>query len=187
MAGDVHDAQLKVASLGKLKDEERVWEDWLTGLHTTLTLMQGVTDVPLIVHDKEIPTPGEQYYNSFDEECVAKAPLSGPAFNADAQSVHLIIKPLVVGENAEQWIQSGFKKKNGRDDLAKLMAHYQGEGNSLHRIYIAENMWRTLHYKGTCAQICKFLLQGTLCSTSLQRMMNLVRLCLPRFIGYWTK
>jgi hypothetical protein len=74
--------------------------------------------------------------------------MSGPALDADARSVHLVIKPLIVGENAEQWVQSGFKKKNGRDDLAKLMAHYyQGEGNSSRRIYIAEQMWKTLHYK----------------------------------------
>jgi hypothetical protein len=35
---DAHDAQLKAASPGKLKDE-KIWEDWLTGLQTMLTLM----------------------------------------------------------------------------------------------------------------------------------------------------
>ena len=146
-AKDAHDTQLKAASPGKLKDEKN-WEDWLTGLQTTLTLIRGVTDVPLlyVIRDNEFPTPGEVYH-TFDEECIAKSPLSGSAFDADAQSVHLIIKTLVLGEIAEQWVQSGFKKKNGRDDLAKLTAHYQGEGNSSRRIYIAENMWRTLHYK----------------------------------------
>ena len=164
---DAHDAQLKAASPGKLKDE-KIWEDWLTGLQTTLTLMRGVTDVPLIyvIRDDETPVPG-MTYESFDEECIAKSPLSGPAFDADARSVHLVIKPLVVGENAEQWIQSGFKKKNGRDDLAKLMAHYQGEGNSSRRIYIAEQMWKTLHYKNE-----RVLPFATFISKA-QRMLNI--------------
>lgn len=146
-AKDAHDAQLKAASPGKLKDEKN-WEDWLTALQTTLTLIRGVTDVPLlyVIRDKEVPTTGE-VYNTFDEECIAKSPLSGPAFDADAQTVHLLIRTLVSSENAEQWVQSGFKKKNGRDDLAKLTAHYQGEGNSSRRIYIAEGMWKNLHYK----------------------------------------
>jgi hypothetical protein len=147
-AKDAQDAQLKAALPGKLKDKN-VWEDWLTGLQTTLTLIRVVTDVPLlyVIRENETPTTGETYF-TYDEECIAKSPLSGPAFDADAQSVHLIIKTLVVGKIAEQWVQSGFKKKNGRDDLAKLTAHYQGKGNLLRRIYIAENMWRTLHYKG---------------------------------------
>jgi hypothetical protein len=147
-AKDAHDVQLKAALPGKLKDE-KVWEDWLTGLQTTLTLIRGVTDVPLlyVIRENETPTTGETYY-TYDKECIAKSPLSGPAFDADAQSVHLIIKTLVVGEIAKQWVQRGFKKKTGRDDLAKLTTHYQGKENSSRRIYILENLWRTLHYKG---------------------------------------
>lgn len=164
---DAHEAQLKTASPGKLKDE-KIWEDWLTGLHTTLTLMRGVTDVPLSYVIRRDVTPKEgEVYESFDEECIAKAPLTGPAFDADARSVHLVIKPLVVGENAEQWIQSGFKKKNGRDDLFKLMAHYQGEGNSSRRIHVAEQMWNTLHYRNERA-----LAFATFISKA-QKMMNI--------------
>lgn len=42
---DAHEAQLTSASPGILK-YEKDWDDWLTGLPTTLTLMRGVTDVP---------------------------------------------------------------------------------------------------------------------------------------------
>lgn len=31
--------------------------------------------------------------------------------------------------------------------MLRLKAHYQGEGNSSRRIYVAESMWRNLHYK----------------------------------------
>ena len=164
---DTHDSQLKAANPGKLKDEKD-WEAWLTGLQTTLTLMRGVTDVPLlyVIRDDITPLEGVEY-ESFDEECIAKAPLTGPAFNADSRSVHLVIKPLIVGENAEQWIQSGFKKKNGREDLAHLTAFFQGEGNSSGRIYVAEQMWKSLHYKGERAMpFATFL-------SKAQKMFNL--------------
>lgn len=144
---DAHTAQLKIASPGKLKDEKS-WADWLTGLHTTLSLIRGVSEVPLnyVIREHMIPPEGESY-TTFDEECIAKAPLVGTAFDADASTVHLIIKPLCIGEHAEQWIKPGFTKKNGRDDLAKLMAHYQGEGMASRRIHTAEQLWDTLHYK----------------------------------------
>jgi hypothetical protein len=144
---DAHAAQLKIASPGKLKDEKS-WADWLTGLQTTLSLIRGAKDVPLsyVIREHVVPPAGESYA-TFDEECIAKAPLEGTIFNADASTVHLIIKPLVLGENAEQWIKPGFQRKNGRDDLAKLMAHFQGEGNTSRRIQIAEGFWESLHYK----------------------------------------
>ncbi len=143
------EAQIKIASPGKLKDE-KIWEDWMTGLQTTLTLMRGVTGVPLVyVIRPDETAPEGEVYASFDEECIAKAPLSGPAFDADARSVYLIIQPLVLGENAAQWIHPTTKthKKNGRVDFLKLQAHYQGEGNSSRRIHEAETLWKNLHYK----------------------------------------
>jgi DNA mismatch repair ATPase MutS len=59
----------------------------------------------------------------------------------------MVIKSLVVGEHAEQWIKGGFTKKNGRDDLLKLSAHFQGKGNSSKSIHDAERLWDSLHYK----------------------------------------
>lgn len=53
-----------------------MWDNWLTGLQTVLTLMRGVTDIPLIfvVRKDDKADPGD-YFESFDEECIAKAPL----------------------------------------------------------------------------------------------------------------
>ena len=66
------EAQLKIASPGKLKDE-KIWEDWVTGLQTTLTLMRGVTGVPLVYVIRRDETPPEgEVYASFDEECIVK-------------------------------------------------------------------------------------------------------------------
>lgn len=144
---DAHAAQLKVASPGKLKDEKS-WSAWLTGLQTTLSLIRGVKDVPLsyVIREHVVPPEGVEYA-TFEEECIAKAPHVGTTYAADAKTVHLIIKPLVLGENAEQWIKPGFLKKNGRDDLAKLRDHFQGEGNSTRRVTTADDMWEHLHYK----------------------------------------
>lgn len=161
------EAQLKIASPGKLKDE-KIWEDWVTGLQTTLTLIRGVTGVPLVYVIRRDETPPEgEVYASFDEDCIANAPLSGPAFDADARSVHLIIQPLVLGENAAQWISNAEEKKNGREDFLKLQAHFQGEGNSSRRIHDAEKLWNTLHYKNERA------LPFTTFLTKAQQMMNI--------------
>ena len=45
-AKDAHNAQLKAALPGKLKDE-KVWEDWLTGLHIW-TLTQAIVIVSTV-------------------------------------------------------------------------------------------------------------------------------------------
>jgi hypothetical protein len=133
--------------------------------------MRGVTGVPLVYVIRRDETPPEgEVYASFDEECIAKAPLSGPAFDADARSVYLIIQPLVLGENAAQWIHPSDKtknKKNGRVDFLKLQAHYQGEGNSSRRIHEAEKLWNTLHYKNERA------LSFTTFLSKAQSMLNI--------------
>ena len=52
--------------------------------------------------------------------------MTGPAFQADARSVHMVIKSLVVGEHVEQWVKAGYIKKNGRDDLANSVPISRG-------------------------------------------------------------
>ena len=66
---------------------------------------------------------------------------------ADAKTVHLIIKPLVIGELAEQWILPGYAKENGREDFKILKAHYDGEGTNTRHVRDAVNWHKNLSYR----------------------------------------
>ena len=68
----------------------------------------------------------------------------------------MVIKSLTVGEHAEQWIKAGYAKTNGRDDLAKLTAHFQGKGNSARSIHDAERLCESVHHKNERAMSFEF-------------------------------
>jgi hypothetical protein len=113
-----------------------------------LSLIPGVNGVPLsyVIRKVETPEPGEKY-GTFTEECVARAPLKGAAFEADSRQAHQLILALVQGEVAEQWIKPFKKAKDGRKDMMALVAHHEGEGNSSRRISDAERLKTNLIYK----------------------------------------
>ena len=135
------------ASPGKLKDE-RKWDIWAAGFENMLSTMPGVMGVPLsyVIREVETPEPDEDYDN-FVQNCVACAPLTGAAFEADSRQVHQLILSLVQGEQAEQWIKPLLRAKNGREDMVALRNHYEGEGNTSRRIAEAERLRTSLHYK----------------------------------------
>jgi hypothetical protein len=70
-------------------------------------------------------------------------------------------------ETAEQWIKPFSKRQSGRDDMEALIKHYSGEGNTSHRIAVAERLRDSLHYKNEKSlQFSTFL-------DKLQRMFNI--------------
>jgi hypothetical protein len=141
------ESRAKEASPGKLKDEKG-WDVWEQSLCTQLGILLGVNGVPLSYVIREGEATDEDEFETFFEECIAKARLEGPEFEADALQVHQIIQALTVGENAEQWIKEICKHKDGRQDMQALRSHYRGEGNQSRRVAQAERMHKTLHYKG---------------------------------------
>ena len=154
---------------GVLKNGKKDWDKWVTGLKTVLTLTRGVTDVPLIY---VIYDDGQNILNQlpadypFDAKCIAMAQLMGPDFEADAMTVHLIIKPLDIGELAEQWILPGYAKENGREDFKILKAHYDSEGTNTRRVHDAVNWHKNLSYRNERAQ------RYRTCGTFLPTMAN---------------
>ncbi len=140
--------RIAAAYPGKLRNGEKDWDKWVTGLKTVLTLTRGVKDVPLIyvIREDTGPAPENMPGFSFEAECIAKARLHGPDFEADAKQVHLIIKPLVIGELAEHLILPGYDKENGREDFKILLSHYDGDGKNTRRIHDAVNWHKSLSY-----------------------------------------
>ena len=147
---DGNAAQITAASPGKLVNAEKDWEKWSTGLKTMLTLMRGVTDVPLsyvIRDDRPNSLDNLDPDLPFDTKCIAMAKLWGPDFEADAKRVHLIIKGMVNGELADQLIIPGYTKENGREDFKTLKDHYDGDDKHTRRIHDAIHSQRTLIYR----------------------------------------
>ena len=130
----------------KLKDE-KTWEPWEAELLNMLSIQEGVNGVPLVYVVRENDHVEGTKYASFAEECISKAKLSGPHFEADAKHVHQIIMTLTIGENAEQWLKEHMKKANGRLDMESLRNHFRGAGNKSRRIAEATRLMETLHYR----------------------------------------
>ena len=143
---DSLESRAKAASPGKLKDELD-WDIWEQGFVTMLSILEGVNGVPLVYVIREEQHEVGDVYTSFVEECIGRARLQGPEFEADARSVHQTLQSLTVGENAEHWLKDLQKKNDGRQDMAALRSHYRGAGNQSRRINQAKKLFETLHYK----------------------------------------
>lgn len=164
---DQNEQLAKEAAPGKLTSEKK-WHEWSTMLDNQLSMLLGVNKVPLsyVIRENEVPDPDDEYMD-FQEECIAKCPLAGPVFEQDARTVHRIIASHTTGENAEQWIKTVKKHRNGRLDMIELRRHFKGTGNQTRRIADAERMEKTLHYKDERAMsFANFL-------SKLQTMFNI--------------
>ena len=161
------EARAKEASPGKLTSEKD-WEKWETKLINQLSILHGVLEVPLAyVIREEGSLEGHENFDTFTERCIAKCPLKGPFFEADARTVHQLIESYTTGENSEVWVKKIRRHQNGKMDMEALRSHYRGEGNQSRRITDAETMRDTLHYKGEGAMpFATFL-------AKVQRMFNL--------------
>ena len=144
------EARAKEASPGKLSNEKD-WEKWETKLINQLSILHGVLEVPLVYVIREQPTEEEEEFESFTEECIAKCPVQGSFFEADARTVHQLIESYTTGEISEVWVKKIRRHQNGRMDMEALRSHYRGEGNQSRRITDAEMMRDTLHYKSESA------------------------------------
>jgi hypothetical protein len=144
---DLVDTNTKAANPGKFKDE-RKWPEWEKSFINYLSVIPGVSGIPLsyIVRDEEFPVEGLEYA-TFNDRMVNRAPLTGQYYIADARRVHNLLVGFLQGENTENWIRNIAKYQDGRRDMTALRRHYAGEGNSTRRIADAKRLQATLHYK----------------------------------------
>ena len=132
-----------------------LWSAWQEAQENHLSCTFGVKGIPLsyLIRSKETGDP-EAKYDSFDEMCISCAPLSGPAFEADAAILHQKMISWTQGQDSFQFIKKNKKMNNGRVDHQLLAAHYNGAGNKEVRIKKAKMLKETLHYKNE--KIMKF-------------------------------
>ena len=123
-----------------LKTEAK-WNEWGPAFEFFLSCANGVDGVPpSYVIRAEDASDHTTVFHDFADKCVACAPLSSPAFDADKRTLHL-------GEMSEDWIKPVKSQKDGREDMKRLRDHFSGEGNATRRIAVAERLRDTLFYK----------------------------------------
>ena len=145
--GDTAQARAKEASPGKLKSEKD-WDKWEPAFENQLSVLPGVSGVPLLYVIREEESPDQEAtYATFQEHTIAACALEGPRFEADSRQVHQLVQSYTTGENSEQWLKPVRRLNSGREDMKVLRAHYRGEGNTTRRIGDAERLRDTLHYK----------------------------------------
>jgi hypothetical protein len=86
------DTVSKAADPGKFKDEKK-WPEWEPAFVNYLSTIQGVNGVPLsyiVREQEEIDRIGT--FESFNERTIACSPLKGAIFQADARTVHQLLK-----------------------------------------------------------------------------------------------
>jgi hypothetical protein len=164
---DLVDTNAKAADPGKFKDE-RKWPEWSKAFSNYLSVIPGVSGIPLayVVREHEEPEEGAEYY-TFIERMIDRAPHTGQYYEADSRRVHTLLTGFLQGELTENWIHPIARYQDGRRDMLALRNHYAGEGNSTRRISDAKRIQTTLHYKSERAlPFSKFL-------DSLQKMFTI--------------
>ena len=164
---DASDQVMKEASPGKLVSEAK-WHEWSPAFENYLSSGFGVDGVPLsyVIRRNSVPDH-DGTFQDFQDECIACAPLVGPAFDADKRTVHQMMVSFTQGELAEDWMKPVKNQKNGRADMEELRRFFAGEGNASRRIAVAERMWETLHYRNERAMSFEIFL------SKAQRMFNI--------------
>ncbi len=143
--------QIKTVSKTAKPDKfskEFQWPSFYLAFKNYLSTILGMFDVPLhyVIREVDPPIPGEQY-PTFNDRAVARAPLTGAHFIVDSRRVHQLLKSLIQGQPAENWIRDIAHCQCGRRDMIKLRQHYAGEGNASRRIAKVEKIKTSVQYK----------------------------------------
>lgn len=161
----------EAAKPSKLKDEKS-WPDFEDELHNYLCTILGVKSVPLayVKRLEAAPDHVTQWEDDqFNEQMIACAPLTGPAFKQDALAFHLILWKLIEREDFLSLIQPLKRRQNGRLDYLALREYMMGPGNVSRRVGAAEAKRRNLRYKNERAmQFATFVSKLRSCYTTLE-------------------
>ena len=139
----------EAAEPNKLK-EDKDWYEFSDQFFIYLSAIPGVMGVPLsyVIRAQAEPDDDREWEDDeFEEQMIARAPLAGPAFVTDAQSVHMLIWTFLETEELQSIIKPQKRRKNGRLDYLALSDYMRGAGNVSRRIGTAKQIRQTLHYR----------------------------------------
>ena len=143
----ISDAASKVANPGPLISEAK-WPEWEPKFVNYMSTMLGIDGIPLSYVIREDDAPDQTGpHPDFVDQCVACAPLTGVAYEADRSTVHQALVSFTTGQPSEDWMKPTNRYKDGRRSMKALRDHFSGEGNTIRRVAEAERLSTTLHYK----------------------------------------
>jgi hypothetical protein len=154
------DTSSKAADPGKHKINTDYYT-WIAGFTNYLGTIPGMTGIPLAYVIRKSEVAIEEDDADYLTDLINRAPLVGPVYQADRRQVHMLVTGKVLGEPAAEWIRDIERHKDGRRDIMNLTLHYTGEGNVSRRITVAQQLFKTLHYKSERSMpFSKFLIQA---------------------------
>ena len=118
---------------GNFIDSE-TWSEYEETFVRYLGVMHGITGIPLsyVIREIEMPSqPMDEENCDFYQEMIARAPLHGPVFQADAQTVHHMIRNFLrIRSDDFHCLEALTLLHDGRRDMIELRKHHYGEGNT---------------------------------------------------------
>jgi hypothetical protein len=126
------EGRLDKEAIAKASDKLKnvtTWKIFVEATETYLGQLIGSGRIPLryaIRHD-EFPIPGT-IFQTEQEQSIALAPLTGPAYQRDNAKVYGIIKQLVLEGPGRSYIIPFDSTSNGRAAWLALIHHFEGDG-----------------------------------------------------------
>ena len=154
-------------------EKEKNWTNWISSFEPFLRVIPGSTRIPLqyVIMEDTISTPTE--YDTFRDETVVKAPLTGSIFHASSVDVYRHLISLIACGPAENWLRASDLaatiKSDGHKAIIVLRLHYVGSGYSSCMIGEATKLDESLHYRNERSMIFSRF------TTKIQHMVNLYR------------
>ena len=110
--------------------------------------MVGIEGTPLsyIIRENDAPDIVSTFSN-FIQECIAREPLKGVSYEADAQTVHQSTVSCTTWYPSKDWVKPQNKYKDSRKSMKALKDHFSGERNTTRRVAEADLMKEMLYYK----------------------------------------
>ena len=118
---------------GNFIDSE-TWSEYEVSFVRYLGVMHGVMGIPLlyVVREVEMPNqPIDEDNCDFYQETIARAPLHGAVYQADAETVHHMIRNFLrIRSDAFHCLDALTLLHDGRRDMIELRKHHYGVGNT---------------------------------------------------------
>lgn len=135
------------ASPGPL-DSEKKWKQWEERFINYLNVHIGTFGIPLsyVIRDQAKPDRTMKHPD-FVAHTIKRAPLKGPYYDADKQSVFQMLVSFTSGHPSGDWIKPTLKFSDGRKSWLALQAHFAGEGTRTSSLAEGKRLSESLHYK----------------------------------------
>jgi len=125
--------------------DPRKFNDFEKNFDNYLEQIENAKGVPIsYIIRKDRSRPADLNTESTMVRKIWNAPLQGPAFSIDNETVFTKLKELVLGTDGETWIKGA---KGGREAMDLMRQHYDGKEAGKNNRDLARSKLQSIHYK----------------------------------------